>query len=195
MKSLCKCKRICVIDTETNYEDEVISIGAAIVDASTYDVIDTLYVVVYPECLKPAMFSDELDIPGVNIDLKDSRSKCIKKIKELLNQYEIKNIFAYNACFDCYHLPELNHYNWYDIMKIAAYKQYNPSLIGHGYFYSTGRLMRGYGVENVLRLLKKKHHLKTYKEIHNAVNDAIDEAEVMKLLELDITVYDNALIH
>lgn len=195
MKSLCGCKKICVIDTETNYSDEVISIGAAIVDARSYDVIETLYLIVYPECLKPAMFSDELEIEGVNIDLKDKRNKCIKKVKELLIKHDVDNIFAYNACFDRYHLPELSNYNWYDIMKIAAYRQYNPTLIGHGCFYSTGRLIRGYGVENVLKLLRKKHHLKTYKEVHNAVNDAIDEAEVMKLLEHSITTYEHTNIN
>lgn len=190
-----ECKNICVIDTETNYDDEVISIGAAIVDARTYDVIDKLYLIVYPECLEPAMFSNELKIPGIKVNLKDSRNNCIKELKTFLKEYKIKDIFAYNARFDHNHLPELAKYNWYDIMRIAAYKQYNPSLIGHGQFCTTGKFKTGYGVENVLKILRKKHKLKAYKEIHNAVNDAIDEAEVMKLLEHDIDTYKIAKIN
>lgn len=195
MNNLIDTKRICVIDSETNYDDEIISIGALIVDACCFDVIDSLYLIVYPECLKPAMFKDELNIKGVRVDLKDSRSKCLNRLNSFLESYGINDLFAYNAYFDYHHLSELNRYNWFDIMRIAAYKQYNPSLIGHGSFFSTGRLIRGYGVEKVLNILKKKHHIKTSKELHNALEDAKDEALIMKLLELSIDAYGIARIN
>jgi len=45
--------------------------------------------------------------------------------------------------------------------------------------FRTGRLKRGYGVEAMLRLLSGD---RTYCELHNAIHDAVDELEIMKLL-------------
>ena len=88
-------------------------------------------------------------------------------------------VFAYNAAFDRNHLPELGGLTWYDIMRVAAYRQHNPRIPAAADCYATGRLKRGYGVEPMLRLLSGDRR---YKETHNALFDAVDELEIMRLL-------------
>ena len=76
-------------------------------------------------------------------------------------------------------MPELSCLEWYDIMRLAAYIQYNP-MIPHGApLFRTGRLKQGYGVEPMLRILRQDW---TYFETHNALLDAVDELEIMRRL-------------
>ena len=49
----------------------------------------------------------------------------------------------------------------------------------------------GYGVEDVLRMLSGN---KRYSETHNAVSDALDELEIMRLLGHGISAYEIAVI-
>ena len=189
MSKLCDCKKIAIIDTETNFDDEVISIGVVIADAITYEIIEKRYLIVYPECTKPAMYSDELYHPNTIIDLKSNRTEVIDYLESLLRKHKIEHILAYNSSFDEYHLYDLGDYDWHDIMRVAAYKQYNPTLRGLKAF-SSGRLVRGYGLDNTLKRLRKYHNLEDYSEVHNALTDAIDELEVVRLLGHKIYVYD-----
>ena len=53
------------------------------------------------------------------------------------------------------------------------------------------RLKRGYGVEDVLRMLSQRN---LYRETHNAVLDAQDELEIMKLLGYGIREYEVARV-
>jgi hypothetical protein len=91
----------------------------------------------------------------------------------------VSGIFAYNAGFDYHHLPELSKFTWYDIMQIAAYRQYNPKITNQSECCKTGRLKRNFGVENMYRLLNADD---TYNEKHNALTDAFDELKIMELL-------------
>lgn len=88
-------------------------------------------------------------------------------------------MFAYNAAFDHNHMPELSRLDWFDIMRLAAYRQYNFRIPRSAECYGTGRLKRGYGVEPMLRLLSGDCG---YQETHNALYDAMDELEIMRLL-------------
>lgn len=189
MTKLCDSKKIAIIDTETNYYDEVISIGVVIADAKTYEILEKRYMIVYPECDCPAMYSNRLYHPSVKIDLKSNRHKVIDYLENLLKKHEIKHILSYNSSFDEKHLYDLCDYEWHDIMKVAACKQYNPTLNGLETF-STGRLRRGYGLDSILKRLRSYNNLKDYCEVHNALTDAVDELEVMKLLGHKINVYD-----
>ena len=99
----------------------------------------------------------------------------------------IRDVFAYNANFDRNHLPELAGLRWHDIMAKAAYRQYNRALPASAEYCSTGRLKRGYGVEPMLRLLSRN---RTYRESHNAILDAMDELEIMRLLGYHPGAYD-----
>lgn len=82
-----------------------------------------------------------------------------------------------NANFDRNHLPELAGPHWYDIMRLAAYRQHNPKIPRTAQLCSTGRLKRGYGVEAMLRLLSGECG---YCETHNALLAALDELEIMR---------------
>lgn len=167
-----------VIDTETNWNNELMSIGTAIADSETFDVIKVRYHVIIPQYKVGGMFADVLF---------DNRLKpilCTKAVAMrdlicLLKQYGVKSIFAYNATFDRKLMPMLNVFDWYDIISFAAYKQYNKSITQFDDCYKTGRLKHNYGVEAMMRRLSGDG---TYFETHNALYDALDELKIMKLL-------------
>lgn len=175
-----------VIDTETNWADQVMSIGTVIADADTFKIISVKYHVLPLECQVGGMYESTLflDIPFSPILC--TRQEAIADLKDWFGQYGISKIFAYNACFDRNHLPELGAYQWFDIMRLAAYRQYNPCIPDCADCFSTGRLKRGYGVEPMLRMLSGKQR---YNETHNAVLDALDELSIMRLLAIPLSKY------
>ncbi len=63
-----------------------------------------------------------LDSKGVKVA---NRKQALKELKHWMDGYNVEKIFAYNARFDKGHLPEYSGYKWYDIMRLAAYRQYN----------------------------------------------------------------------
>ena len=97
-------------------------------------------------------------------------------------------MFAYNATFDKRHLSEFQNLSWYDIMKIAAYKQYNHKIPDDIEICKTGRIKKKYGVETVMNILTNSCYLET----HNALQDAIDELKIMQLMGCEISIYENA---
>lgn len=182
--------KIAVLDTETTWKDEVMSIGIVIADVETKREIRSEYYIISPEYESGGMFSNTLfDTPKKKTKVL-SREEAIEGIESVLDEEAVSTIFAYNASFDYRHLPELASYTWVDIMKIAAYKQYNRAITDDMECCLSGRLKRGYGVEQILGMLKPR-----YRETHNAYFDAIDELEIVKLLELDIDVYENAILN
>lgn len=180
-----------VIDTETNYDDEVISIGTVIGDAATFSLLDRQYLIIDPECRKPAMFRNELFVSRAKADAITDRKTALDAVQKLLKSYGVTEIFAYNATFDCGHLPEFSGYSWYDIMRLAAYKQYNRSIPETAPLCRTGKLRCGYGAEAIYRMLSQSPR---YFEIHNALTDAEDELEIMRMLGQKLPVYDIAKI-
>lgn len=182
--------KFAVIDTETNWNDRVMSIGVVVADSETKQIIDSVYYIIAPEYKVGGMYSDELRLNEKQACI-TSRKQALKEIKEWLDTYAVQKLFAYNASFDKKHLPEYSEYEWYDIMRLAAYRQYNFAIPDSADCYKTGRLKRGYGVEDVLQMLRKNRR---YSETHNAVLDAQDELEIMRLLGHEIREYDVALI-
>ena len=75
---------------------------------------------------------------------------------------------------------------WFDIMRLAAYRQHNPKIPCTAECFRTGRMKRGYGVEAMLRLLSGNQ---SYHESHNAFFDAADELEIMRLLGYPLSKY------
>lgn len=169
---------IAVIDTETNWSDRVMSIGTVIVREEDLSAQEKFYHVLTPEYQVGGMYDNALclDDPGTVLC---TRAEALRFIQEQLRSNGVRKLFAYNACFDRNHLPELRCFEWYDIMRIAAYRQTNPAIPAHADCCSTGRLKRGYGVEPMLRLLSGKN---SYQETHNALDDALDELKIMQLL-------------
>ena len=170
---------IAVIDTETNWADQVMSIGTVIADSRTYRPIEAKYHILPIECAVGGMYEHTLFIDTPVQPTLCTRAEAMDDLKTWFSSHGVDSIFAYNAAFDRNHLPELRHMQWYDIMRLAAYRQYNPKIPTCADCCSTGRLKRGYGVESMLQLLSGRF---TYQETHNAFHDVMDELEIMQLL-------------
>ncbi len=167
-----------VIDTETNWENQVMSIGTVLADSS-FQVQAALYHILDPEYLVGGMFSAAL-FPDRKLRPRlCSRSDAIAQLLDCFARYGVDSVFAYNAGFDRNMLPELSGLGWHDILRFAAYRQYNPKIPARADCYSTGRLKRNYGVEAITRLLTGDSR---YAETHNALYDALDELRIMRLL-------------
>ncbi|MDR2350293.1 MAG: hypothetical protein LBF41_06695 [Deltaproteobacteria bacterium] len=184
-------KRFAVIDTETTWSDAVMSIGVVTADSETFELLDKKYYVLTPFKNHGGMFSHALYVDGIKPDLECSRENALNDLRRFLAENAIEIMFAYNACFDYRHLPELSHLAWHDIMRIAAYRQHNPKIPSCADCHGTGRLKRGFGVEDIYRMLSENRR---YRETHNALADAIDELEIMRLLRHKLHVYAEARI-
>ncbi|MGM9590925.1 MAG: hypothetical protein ACI3V0_12275 [Faecousia sp.] len=175
-----------VIDTETNWADGVMSIGTVIADTDTFQPVAAKYHILPEECAIGGMFYDALFLDTPVKPILCPRKEALEDLSSWLSQNGVTSLFAYNACFDRNHLPELGGFDWYDIMRIAIYRQHNPKIPACADCYSTGRMKRGYGVESMLRLLSGNC---TYRETHNALFDALDELEIIRLLGHGIHEY------
>ncbi|KIR03734.1 hypothetical protein P261_02549 [Lachnospiraceae bacterium TWA4] len=182
---------IAVIDTETNWNDEVMSVGLVIADSITYEPVKKLYYIFPREAKVGGMYSYVLKTKTRCAVKECERSEAMLEICQLLKDSSVKKLFAYNAMFDKKHLLELKNYDWYDIMRIAAYKQYNVKISDRYKVCKTGRLKSNYGVEPIMRMLSGNQG---YIEPHNAIADALDELKIMKLLGNAIGIYENAKI-
>ena len=171
--------KFAVIDTETNWADRVMSIGIVIADADTFRPIGAKYYILPAECAIGGMFENTLYLKTPVKPVQCTREEALADLKNWLKAKGVTSLFAYNAGFDRNHLPELGSFSWYDIMRLAAYRQHNPKIPACADCFSTGRLKRGYGVEAMLRLLSGDP---SYQESHNAFFDAMEELEIMRLL-------------
>lgn len=175
-----------VIDTETNYMSEVMSIGIVIADCQNMKLVDTKYYLIEPAYKMPAMYSESLFYDGAKA-LIGEREQVITSLRGFLNQYGVTCIFAYNASFDKKHLCELSSYEWRDIMRVAAYRQYNKWLPSNVAYCASGRIKSGYKVEDIIKYFDGSYD---YQETHNALYDAIDELKIMKNLGIAFDEYD-----
>lgn len=178
---------IAVIDTETNWYDQVMSIGIVAARENTFRPVDSRYYILDPEYLAEGMYSDRMDLADPQMTRVTLRPQAMAEIRDWLHALGVSGIFAYNARFDFHHLEELQDFEWYDIMKLAAYRQYNEKIPDFAQCCSTGRLKRNYGVEPILRMLKGDL---SYRETHNALLDARDELQIMELLSKPVSMYE-----
>ncbi|NLC72902.1 MAG: hypothetical protein GX684_03910 [Ruminococcaceae bacterium] len=175
-----------VIDTETTWNNELMSIGVVIAETCSFLAADMRYYVLTPFKDHGGMYSDALYIDGITPYLETGRKNAVSDLIRFLDSYGISTILAYNAGFDKGHLPELGRFIWRDIMALAAYRQHNPHIPDCADCYSTGRLKRGYGVESIYRMISSDFE---YYELHNALTDAVDELRILKILGHDIGKY------
>ena len=168
-----------VIDTETNWADQVMSVGTVIADGATFRPVAAKYHILPAYCEVGGMYYDALFLETPVKPLCCTRQAAMRELRDWFGRYGVTDIYAYNARFDKNHLPELGTLQWHDIMRLAAYRQHNPKIPAHADLCSTGRLKRGYGVEPMLQLLSGN---RSYRETHNAIFDALDELEIMRLL-------------
>ena len=94
-----------VVDTETNWDDEVMSIGVVAADAATMEGIDSRYYIIDPEYRVGGMYANELRPEEEGVIVTD-RKKALQEIRQWLDTYKVRKLFAYNASFDRNHLPE-----------------------------------------------------------------------------------------
>lgn len=172
-------ERFAVIDTETNWADQVMSIGTVIASWEHCRPLEAKYHIFPLECQIGGMYEGVLFLDTPVTPIVCPRETAMAEITSWLRSQGIRDIFAYNALFDRNHLPELRGFHWHDIMRLAAYRQHNPRIPADADCCSTGRLKRGYGVEPMMRLLSANPG---YKETHNAIFDALDELEIIRLL-------------
>ncbi len=182
-------ERFAVIDTETNWDNQLMSIGIVIADRENMRALDARYYIIVPEMERGGMYSASLFLYEKYEAL--MRHELESEAVDFLAKHGVKKLFAYNARFDKGLLPELSTYLWHDIMAIAAYRQFNKSIPDSAPCYNTGRLKRGFGVESILRMLSGE---KDYMETHNAVIDALDELTIMRLLGQPFEAYEQALL-
>ena len=182
---------IAVIDTETNWLDKIMSVGVVIAETANYEITDKKYYIVSPECNVGGIYSSVL----YDADKKDtaicSRKDAVTAIERLLKSNNVNSIYAYNAGFDYSHMPELSDFAWYDIMRLAAYRQYNRYIPETALCCKTGRLKCNYGVEPITRMITGNSE---YHEIHNALRDAEDELAIMRGLGHAVCEYKIARI-
>ena len=180
-----------VLDTETNWENAVMSLGVVIAGDEDLRPLESRYYVFDPEYAVGGMFSAVLFLDG-QPSRSCFRETALGELRDWLRQNAVERLFAYNARFDFSLLPELWDYRWYDIMGLAAYRQYNRSIPPTAECCASGRLKRGYGVEPTLRRLTGNHF---YCEKHNALCDAEDELTIMRLLGHELQEYDRTAVN
>lgn len=175
-----------VIDTETNWFDQVMSIGAVIGDEESLRPRAARYYIFPEEAAVGGMYESVLLLDTPVRPLYASRAQALTELADWLAENGVTSLFAYNAGFDKNHLPELGSFSWFDIMRVAIYRQSNPKIPDWADCFSTGRMKRNYGVEPMLRLLSGNRN---YRETHNALFDAMDELEIIRLLEQPMDAY------
>lgn len=181
-------KNFAVIDTETTWGDDVMSIGAVAADCETFSPLGTKYYILSGFKDFGGMYSNALYLETP--DMECSRETAILDLKIFLARYNVEDIFAYNSLFDYHHLPELRKFAWFDIIKAAAYRQFNKKIPETEDCFKTGKMKRGYGVEDIYRMLSGS----SYFEKHNALSDAVDELAIMRMLGLNYADFSAARI-
>lgn len=174
-----------VVDVETNWHNEVMSVGIVIGNSADFSAVDKGYYIIHPECETGGMYSDVLRDVNKELIVECSRKEAINGIRQLLTQYGVTDILAYNAPFDYKCLYELHTYTWRDILPIAANRNFNAKLPANCEYFSTGLLKHGRGVQNVMRLI----YWQGFTELHNGLQDALDELQLMQLVNQPLSVY------
>ncbi|MDO6856322.1 hypothetical protein Q4502_01200 [Mesomycoplasma ovipneumoniae] len=186
-------KNIAVIDVETNYENEVFSVGVVIADSADFQWFDKGYWIIKNNWKVGGMYIHKTFTPlplefREEINVVQTRQEMIAQLIHFLKFYEVKNWFSYTT-FDFRHLPELHKsFEHNDISIFAKSKQFNKHIPLNAELTKNGDLKRGWNAENIYRMLTKDQ---SYVETHNALLDAMDELRIMELLDLDIETFLN----
>lgn len=173
-----------VIDVETNWSQKMMSVGMVIADSEQFVAVDKLYFIISPEYQEGGYFSNALRNISDKLTIVCSRAEAISRLQNVLSTYGVESICAYNAKFDYRFLPELHNYTWRDIMCVAANLHTNDKLPKNEDYFSTG-LLRRKSFERIMRLV----YWQGYTEGHNALGDAVDELQLMQIINQKLEVY------
>ncbi|MDW2923756.1 hypothetical protein [Mesomycoplasma ovipneumoniae] len=186
-------KNIAVIDVETNYENEVFSVGVVIADSADFQWFDKGYWIIKNNWKVGGMYIHKTFTPlplefREEINVVQTRQEMIAQLIHFLKFYKVKNWFSYTK-FDFRHLPELHKsFEHNDISIFAKSKQFNKHIPLNAELTKKGDLKSGWNAQNIYRMLTKDP---SYIETHNALLDAMDELRIMELLDLDIETFLN----
>lgn len=176
-----------VIDTETTFLDELMSLGVVVAKKGSFVPVSFRYYIITPAYLSGGMFADALYLPDSSLNVVCTREEAIRDLTSWLRSFGVDDLYAYNASFDKRVLSELTAFNWHDIMHLAANRKHNRMIPASVDCHGTGRMKRGYGVEPMFQMLNRSAG---YIEEHNALADAFDELRIMELLGLPLTRYE-----
>lgn len=109
-------KRFAVIDTETNWNDEVMSIGVLIANSRNFTRADSRYYILPKEEKVGGMYSRAMRKTTHEI-LTGHRCDVVGDLRSVLDSNGVDDLLAYNASFDKRHLPELSDFSWRDILN------------------------------------------------------------------------------
>ena len=96
-----------VIDTETNWNNEVMSIGVVLADGAEFRILDARYYILTPEVTVGGMFESVLELVPAGQTVCCRRREAMEALCTWMEDAGVEEIFAYNACFDKRLLPEL----------------------------------------------------------------------------------------
>lgn len=157
----------------------------AVVANDQFEIVDQIYLMSFGAYMQGGLYKDRVYKTSLCPN-KMHTSEMLETIRKFYDKHGCEMVFAYNAPFDKKLITSLPPDQWYDIMKIAAYRQHNPHLPDDEEYCGTGRLKKDYNAERLFKLLSGN---KNYKEMHNAFQDACDELAIMKMMKVPIEVY------
>ena len=96
-------KRFAVIDTETNWNNNVMSIGVLIAKCNNFKRTDSRYYIIPQEEKVGGMYSKSMRTTNHEI-LTGQRFEVIDDVKSILESNGVDDLLAYNASFDKNHL-------------------------------------------------------------------------------------------
>lgn len=180
-----------VIDTETTYADEVMSIGIVMADEETFRPVDARYYIIGAPPIRPAacspMCSSAPSTARCRLRSASVRGGTRSRICAPLwrgmartRSLPTTRILTGATCRSCGRIIGAT------LCGRAAYRQFNPTIPADADCYATGRLKCGCGVEATLRRLLGRAD---YYEVHNALADAVDELLIMRLLAHPLCLY------
>ena len=88
--------RFAVIDTETTWDDAVMSMGIVIADSVTFELVDKRYYILTPFKDHGGMYTYALYANGIKPDLECSREKAMAALRHFLSDNE-----ATGHCYVC----------------------------------------------------------------------------------------------
>ena len=184
-------KTIAIIDVETSFSNNLMSVGVVIADKESFEYISGFYGIIVPK--EYGMFSDAIykfRVDKSKFNVKElNRESCLAHVKEVLEENNVEYILGYNSGFDYRCLPELQEYKWIDIAKVAAYKTYNQFIPPQVEASKTGRIKK-WSMEVVMQNTNRR----SYMELHNAFQDAYDELLLVQAVKQPISLYERVAL-
>lgn len=157
----------------------------AVVANEDFEIQDMIYLMSFGAYMQGGLYKDRVYKTSLCPN-KMHTNEMIAQIRDFYDKNNCEMVFAYNASFDKKLITSLPQDQWYDILKIAAYKQFNPYLPEDEEYCGTGRLKKDYNAERLYKLLSGNAG---YKEMHNAFQDACDELAIMRMMKVPLDVY------